>query len=201
MMAPWSGRALDNAGMTPFAYGKVAIHFRSVNDWSRMWPVVKDQFDWDMMPQPSINGKVGASWTAGHPVNAWAKTKHPDDVWEFLKFLIMDDFQGFMAQEQILVPAKLSAPGASSSGPRRSTPTSTPRSSPTCLRRPYGISLRHFEAGKNGTVYNEFRDKIFSGELGMGNGLKEASARMNQDIDFGGGEPPFKGLKLPIQPK
>ena len=109
MMAPWGGRALDNAGMTPFANGKVAIHYRSVNDWSRMWPVIKDQFDWDMLPMPSINGKAGASWTAGHPVNAWAKTKHPDDVWEFLKFLILDDFQGFMAQEQILVPAKLSA--------------------------------------------------------------------------------------------
>ena len=35
----------------------------------------------------------------------------------------------------------------------------------------------------------------------MANGLKEASTRMNQDIDFGGGEPPFKGLKLPVQPR
>jgi multiple sugar transport system substrate-binding protein len=200
MMAPWGGRALDNAGMTPFANGKVAIHYRSVNDWSRMWPVIKDQFDWDMMPQPSINGKTGASWTAGHPVNAWAKTKHPDDVWEFLKFLIMDDFQNFMGQEQILVPAKLSAQ-AKFFRPPAQYPNQHPQVFSNVFKRPHGIAWRHFEAGKNGTVYSEFRDKIYSGELAMGNGLKEASARMTADIDYGGGEPPFKGLKLPIQPK
>jgi multiple sugar transport system substrate-binding protein len=200
MMAPWGGRALDNAGMTPFAYGKVAIHFRSVNDWSRMWPVVKDQFDWDMLPIPSIDGKVGASWTAGHPVNAWAKTKHPDDVWEFLKFMILDDFQGFLAEQQILVPAKLSAQTRFFRPPAQ-YPYQHAKVFSDVFKKPLGISWRHFEAGKNGTVYNDQITKIFNGELGMSNGLKEASERMNLDVDYGGGEPPFKGLKLPIQPK
>jgi ABC-type glycerol-3-phosphate transport system substrate-binding protein len=200
MMEPWSGRALDNAGMTPFAYGKVAIHFRSVNDWSRMWPVVKDQFEWDMLPIPSINGKVGASFTAGHPVNMWTKTKHPDDVWEFLKFLIGDDFQGFMAQEQVLVPAKLNHQERFFRPPAQ-YPFQHAKVFADVFKKPHGISFRHFKTTENGTVYTEFRNKIFSGELGLTNGLKEASTRMNQDIDWGGGENPFKGLKLPVAPR
>jgi hypothetical protein len=112
----------------------------------------------------------------------------------------MDDFQNFMGQEQILVPAKLSAQSKFFRPPAQ-YPNQHPQVFSNVFKRPYGIAWRHFEAGKNGTVYTEFRDKIFSGELGMGNGLKEASTRMTADIDFGGGEPPFKGLKLPIQPK
>jgi ABC-type glycerol-3-phosphate transport system substrate-binding protein len=200
MMEPWGGRSLDNNGMTPFAYGKVAVHYRSVNDWSRMWPVVRDQFDWDMLPVPSIGGKPGASWTAGHPVNAWVKTKYPDDVWEFLKFLIMDDFQEFLAQEQILVPAKKSAQTKFFRAPAQ-YPYQHAQVFADVFKRPHGIPWRHFQADKNSTVYSEFRDRIYNGELDVVNGLKEASARMNQDVDYGGGEPPFKGLKLPIQPR
>jgi len=197
---PWGGKALDAAGMTPFAYGKVAIHYRSVNDWSRMFPVVKDQFQWDMMPLPTMGGKAGASWTAGHPVNMWNKTKNPDDVWEFLKFLIGDDFQKFMSQEQVLVPAKVDHQAnfyrAPSVQPHQHAKVFT-----DVFKKPHGIAWRNFKSAENGTVYNEFRNKIYSGELGLTNGLKEASARLNLDNEWGGGENPFKGLKLPIAPK
>jgi ABC-type glycerol-3-phosphate transport system substrate-binding protein len=200
MMQPWGGRALDNNGMTPFAYGKVAVHYRSVNDWSRMWPVVREQFDWDMMPIPSISGKVGASWTAGHPINMWSKTQHPDDVWDFLKFIIGDDFQGFMAQEQVLVPAKLNHQERFFRAPSQ-YPYQHAKVFADVFKKPHGIVFRHFKATENGQVYSEIRDKIYSGELAMTNGLREAQERMNRDIDWGGGENPFKGLKLPIQPK
>ena len=200
MMAPWGGRALDNSWDDTFRQRQgghpLPLGERLEPDVAGGQGPVRLGHD----AQPSINGKTGASWTAGHPVNAWAKTKHPDDVWEFLKFLIMDDFQNFMGQEQILVPSKLSAQAQVLPAPG-AVPQSAPQVFSDVFKRPHGIYMRHFEAGKNGTVYNEFRDKIFSGELGMGNGLKEASARMTQDIDFGGGEPPFKGLKMPIQPK
>lgn len=201
MMEPWGGRALDNNGMTPFAYGKVTIHFRSVNDWSRMWPVVKDQFDWDMLPIPTINGRVGASWTAGHPVDAYAKTKYPDDVWEFLKFLIGDDFQNFMAQEQILVPAKKSAQPKFFRPPAQ-YPYQHAQVFADVFKKPYGISWRHFRGADNASVYNTEMGKVYNGEVGLSASmLKDLSARLQQDVEYGGGESPFKGLKLPIQPR
>jgi multiple sugar transport system substrate-binding protein len=201
MMQPWGGKALDTAGgMTPFANGKVAIHYRSVNDWARMWPVVKDQFEWDVLPMPSVNGKVGAVGTAGHPVNMWSKTKNPDQVWEFLKFLIGDDFQAFMSQEQILVPAKLSHQNKFFRPPPQ-YPYQHATVFPTVFKKPVGTIWRNFRSAEDGTVYNEYRDKIYKGELSVQNGLKEATARLNNQIEWGGGENPFKGLKLPIAPK
>jgi ABC-type glycerol-3-phosphate transport system substrate-binding protein len=198
MMAPWGGKALDVAGgMTPFANGKVAIHYRSVNDWSRMWPVVKDQFEWDMLPIPSIQGKVGATWTAGHPVNMTSSSKQKDATWDFLKFLISDDFQKFMAEEQVLVPAKIDAQTRFFRAP-----TQYPYQHATVFssgfKKPHGTAWRHPKSSDHGTVYNEYRDKLYRGELPVANALKEANDRMKVLMDIGPGENPFKGLKLPL---
>jgi hypothetical protein len=88
-----------------------------------------------------------------------------------------------------------------SSGPRAQYPFQHAKVFADVFKKPHGISFRHFKTTENGTVYTEFRNKIYSGELGPTNGLKEASTRMNQDIDWGGGENPFKGLKLPVGPR
>jgi multiple sugar transport system substrate-binding protein len=200
MMDPWGQRALDNNGMTPFANGKVAIHYRSVNDWSRMFPVVKDQFQWDIMPLPSIGGKPGASWTAGHPVNMWSKSKQPDAAWDFMKFLISDDFQKFMSEAQVLVPAKVEHQANFYRAPSVQ-PHQHAKVFADVFKKPHGIAWRNFKSAENGTVWNEYRDKIISGQLGLANGVKEATARLNQDNEWGGGANPFAGLKLPIVPK
>jgi multiple sugar transport system substrate-binding protein len=200
MMAPYPGALDVPGGMTPFALGKVAVHFRSVNDWSRMFPVVKDQFQWDMLPIPTINGKVGASWTAGHPVNVIATTKYPDDVWDFMKFIIGDDFQKFMSEEQVLVPAKLDVQPRFYRAPSVQ-PHQHAKVFADVFKKPHGPSWRHPKAPDHNTIYNEFRDKLFSGELPVPNALKEANTRINNLMDLGQGDNPFKGLKLPIVPK
>lgn len=200
MMQPWGGRGLNNNGMTPFAYGKVGIHYRSVNDWSLMFPIIKDQFEWDMLPMPSIGGRTGAEWTAGHPLDAWAKTPHPDEAWDFMRFMIGDDFQGFLAQEQVIVPAKLSAQAKFYRAPAP-YPYQHPQLFADVFKKPHGVIWQHFRAADNSAVYNQEMPKIFRGEVDLTNGLKGLSARMNQDIEYGGGESPFKGLKLPIVPK
>ncbi|HEX2066814.1 MAG TPA: extracellular solute-binding protein [Candidatus Thermoplasmatota archaeon] len=98
--------AIDRGGTNLFAQGKIGVHWRSVNDWRRMWPIVGTAFEWDMLPVPQQTGKPGASWSAGHPVCAYAKTKHPDDAWAFMRWLMQDEFQGYLAEHQYLVPAK-----------------------------------------------------------------------------------------------
>lgn len=200
MLAPYPGALDVPGGMTPFALGKVAVHFRSVNDWSRMFPVVKDQFEWDMLPIPTINGKVGASWTAGHPVNIVSTTKYQDDVWDFLKFVIGDDFQKFMSEEQVLVPAKLDHQARFYRAPSVQ-PHQHAKVFADVFKKPHGPSWRHPKQSDHGTIYNEFRDKLFTGELPVANALREANTRINNLVDLGPGENPFKGLKLPIIPK
>lgn len=199
MMAPWGGRALDAGGMTPFALGKVAIHYRSVNDWSRMWPVVRDSFQWDMMPVPRIGGRPGAAWTAGHPVAGYSKTKYPEDVWAFMKWMIMDEFQSFMAEERILVPAKKDHQPRFFRPPDM-YPYQHAQVFADVFKRPYGIYIRHYGATEDSAIYSREVQKIYRGEISVVAGLKQMTELMNQVVNWGGGDPPFKGMKMPVQP-
>ena len=69
------------------------------------------------------------------------------------------------------------------------------------FKRPYGIIWAHYNAAKNTSMWATEVNKIFSGEVPMQGGLREMDRLLNQDIDYGGGENPFKGVRWPIQPK
>lgn len=193
--------AIDRSGGTNrFATGKIGVHWRSVNDWRRMWPIIGNAFEWDMLPVPSIKGKPGSSWTAGHPVCAWTKTKYPEECWAFMKWIMQDEFQGFLAEHQYLVPAKKSHQLKFFRVPAQ-FPYQHPQVFANVFKRPYGIIWSHYNAQANDDVYGREMPKIVLGEVALNNGLRELERMLNQDIDYGGGENPFKGIRWPIQPK
>lgn len=43
--------------------------------------------------------------------------------------------------------------------------------------------------------------KIVKGEVALTSGLKNLEGPLNQQIEYGGGENPFKDVRWPIQPK
>jgi multiple sugar transport system substrate-binding protein len=187
-------------GINRFSQGKIGIHYRSVNDWRRMWPIIGTAFEWDMLPVPSIKGKPGAAWSAGHPVCAYSKTKYPEDAWAFMKWLMQDEFQGILAEHQFLVPAKKSHQ-ARFFRPPSQYPYQHPQVFANVFKRPYGIQLAHYNAFRNLETYSREMDRIIKGEVALQSGLRELERLLNQDIDYGGGDNPFKGVRLPIQPK
>jgi ABC-type glycerol-3-phosphate transport system substrate-binding protein len=192
--------AIDRGGTNLFATGKIGIHWRSVNDWRRMWPIIGTAFEWDMLPVPRIRNRPGCSWTAGHPVCAHSKTKHPEAAWAFMRWLIQDEFQGFLAENQYLVPAKKSHQARFFRVPQP-LPYQHPQVFADVYKRPYGVIWSHYNAGLNDQVYGQEMGKIVQGETPIQGGLKELERRLNQDVDYGGGENPFKGVRWPIQPK
>jgi ABC-type glycerol-3-phosphate transport system substrate-binding protein len=192
--------AIDRGGTNLFATGKIGIHWRSVNDWRRMWPIIGTAFEWDMLPVPQIKGKPGAGWTAGHPLSAWAKSKHPDEAWAFMKWMLGDEFQGFLAENQYLVPSKKSFQTKFFRVPSQ-FPYQHPQVFANIFKRPYGIIWTHYNAAKNTSMWSTEVNKMFKGEVPLQAGLKEMDRLLNQDIDYGGGENPFKGIRWPIQPK
>lgn len=191
---------IASGGTNRFATGKVGIHYRSVNDWHRMQPIIGNAFEWDMLPVPSINGKPGAAWSAGHPVCAYSKTAHPDEAWAFMRYLMQDEFQGYLAENQFLTPAKKQFQPRFFRAPEQ-YPYQHPQVFANVYKRPYGIIWSHYNAQENTTTWNQEIGKIFSGELGIASGLREMEPRLNAQIDYGGGENPFKGIRWPIQPK
>ena len=90
-------------------------------------------------PRAGGAGQPGASWAAGHPVCAYSKTKQPDASWEFMRWLAGDEFQGVLAENQFLVPAKEKFQERFFR-PRTSTSTSTHQYSPTSSSAPTGSS-------------------------------------------------------------
>ena len=68
-------------------------------------------------------------------------------------------------------------------------------------KRPYGIIWSHYRAGDNATTWGAEFPKIVRGEVAVSSGLKEMERLLNQQIEYGGGDNPFKGVRWPIQPK
>ncbi|MGH2350679.1 MAG: extracellular solute-binding protein, partial [Chloroflexota bacterium] len=191
---------IGSGGINRFSTGKIGIHYRSVNDWRRMWPLVGNAFEWDMLPVPSIKGKPGAAWTAGHPVCAYSKTQHPDEAWAFMKWLMQDEFQGILAEQQFLVPAKEKHQERFFRPPDQYK-YQHPQVFANVFKRPYGIQWAHYNAPRNISTFGTEAGKMVRGEVPLQGGLADLQRVLNQDIDYGGGENPFKGIRWPIQPK
>ena len=68
-------------------------------------------------------------------------------------------------------------------------------------KRPYGITWSHYNAVRNEGDYGTEMAKIVRGGVPMQGGLREVEQRLNQDIDYGGGDNPFKGIRWPIPPR
>ncbi|HVG98477.1 MAG TPA: extracellular solute-binding protein [Chloroflexota bacterium] len=191
---------IGSGGINRFSTGKIGIHFRSVNDWRRTWPIVRTAFEWDMLPVPAVRGRPGASFGAGHPVCAYSKTKQPDRAWEFMSWLMNDEFQGVLADGQFLVPAKQKFQERFFRPPDQYR-YQHPQVFANVFRRPYGVQWAHYNAPRNVTAFNTEAERLVKGEVPLQGGLADLQRVLNQDVNYGGGENPFKGLKLPVQPK
>ena len=185
-------------GTNLFSTGHIGIHWRSVNDWPRMWPLIKNSFEWDILPVFSMQGKPGGSWMAGHPMNAWTETRQPDAAWAFMRWIMGDEFQTFLAQNQYLVPAKLSIQPTFFRPPSQ-YPNQHPQVFANVPKKPHGVIWSHYNAAKNQSDYNTQVKQIYQGKVPLASGLQDLSARLNLDIAYGGGDNPFAGLHWPFQ--
>lgn len=187
-------------GWNLFSSGKIGIHYRSVNDWRRMWNSIGTAFEWDMLPVPTMGGKPGSAWSAGHPVCAYGKTKSPDACWDFMRYLMEDEFQGFLAENQFLVPAKKKHQARFFRVPEQYK-YQHPAVFADVYKKPYGIYWNHYRSAEDATLYNNEIGKIIRGEMSIQGTLKELETRLNALIETGPGENPYKGIRWPIQPK
>jgi len=195
---------ISAGGVNLFSQGSIGIHYRSVNDWRRMWPdgpaPIGTAFEWDILPVPSVQGKPGASYTAGHPVCAWAGTKHPDESWAFMHWLMEDEFQGVLAEKQFLVPAKKKFQERFYRPPEVYK-YQHPQVFADVYKRPRGIIFAHYNAAQSVGDFNTAALKMVKGEVPLQGGLADLQSVLNKAVDYGGGENPFKGIRWPIQPK
>ena len=61
------------------------------------------KFNWDVAPLPAGKRKAAAYWTQG--IAVYAKTPHPEEAWEFAKFLMSQEAQEILAETKMATPS------------------------------------------------------------------------------------------------
>ena len=118
-----------------------------------------------------------------------------------MKWMIQDEFQAFLAEHRYLTPAKRSHQ-ARFFRVAEQYRYQHPQVLANVYRRPFGLLWgAHYNAVQNMQTYATEVLKLYRGEAPLRPGLTELNRLLNQEVDYGGGENPFKGTRWPFQPR
>jgi ABC-type glycerol-3-phosphate transport system substrate-binding protein len=182
-------------GRDPFSAGKAFARFRSVTDLKTYQRQVGGDFEWDVIGVPKQGNQVGVSMTAGHPHIIWARTRYPDQAFEFTRFLALPDAQEQIGRSHITVPALKTKMGTFFD------PPPAPHASifMDVYKKPRGIHFRHHNTPENWDQYGQAVTPLLVGDRPLVAGLQELNQQMNAKIEYGTCSP-YKGLKHPLPP-
>jgi multiple sugar transport system substrate-binding protein len=190
-------RALAAAytGRDPFSAGRALFRFRSVTDVLTYERQVGADFEWDVLPVPRQGSRAGVSMTAGHPHIINARSKVPDQAYDFAKFLAGPQVQEVAGRARISLPALKSKFESFLSPP----PVPHVQIFTDIYKRPRGIHFRHHNTPENWSQYGGAITGLLMGEKPLVEGLRELNRQMNERVQYGNCAP-YKGLKHPLPP-
>ena len=104
----WDDKVVINDGGPAFERGDVAFSAAGVELFAGRFPaVIGDAFRWDIAPRAM--GAAGRGvYTAKDQYGIIASTKHPDEAWELVKFLVSEEGQRLMMRTAGLMPIRIS---------------------------------------------------------------------------------------------
>ena len=192
---PEESKALSSAGVSsPFAAGMVATYYRAVADLPFFVREIGDKFEWDCIFLPGkTKEKPGVGLVAGNPNLVYAKTKHPDEAYEWVKFLCGDEVQTYFAKEGICVPTLKKAVPQFKQFPKVKHAyifAEVPQND-------YHIHILHFASIENRNLTGAKMDEIFTGGADWKSTIKAMNDELNAKVQYGDCMP-FQGMKMPI---
>jgi ABC-type glycerol-3-phosphate transport system substrate-binding protein len=184
-------------GRDAFSAGKVAFRMRAVPDVATYREVIKDEFEWDILPFPGLDAqRPGVPLVAGDPNSVVKDIKEPELAYQFAKLIATSRGQEIVAQ-------RLSLPALKSKQElyiKRFTPPAHVKVFQDVYSRPYGIHFRHHYTNDAWAIYARSMSMILAGEAPLVGGLQEANRLMNETIKYGDCQP-YKGITHPIRPR
>ncbi len=182
-------------GEKPFGLGRAVFRVRAAASQSVIKKEVGDSFEWDIVFFPSkTKPGPGITIVSGNPHTISKSTRHPDESYEFVKWLAGDDVQGFWAREKIQLPTLKKWQETFTKDPSRHVHVFG-----DIYKHPYGIHFRHNNLVKHYNEYGSEIAKVFDGARGMTDFLKDFNQRINQEVEYGDCLP-YKGMQVPIRP-
>ncbi|MBI3970602.1 MAG: extracellular solute-binding protein [Chloroflexi bacterium] len=183
------------AGRDPFSAGRALFRFRSVTDVLTYQTRVGSDFEWDVLPVPRQGNRPGVSMTAGHPHIISARTKVPDQAYDFARYLAGPEVQ------EVTGKARISLPALKSKFEAFLSPAPVPHVHvfSDIYKRPRGIHFRHHNTPENWSQYGAAITPLLMGERPLLEGIRELNRQMNDKVQYGDCAP-YKGLKHPLPP-
>jgi ABC-type glycerol-3-phosphate transport system substrate-binding protein len=191
----WQALAQAYPGKNPFQAGRAAFWYRSVTEIGWNQQRIGSEFEWDLLPVPRQGSRPGVSMTAGHPHIIAARTRVPDQSYDFTRFLAGPEAQEFTGAARISLPA-LKAKFESFLSP---APVPHVHVLPDIYKRPRGIHFRHHNTPENWTQYGQAITPLLLGERPLLEGLRELNRQMNEMVRYGDCAP-YRGLTHPLPP-
>ena len=197
---PAGRRSTPPGAPTSSPLGRIGIHWRSAVDWQRMWPRHRHRLRVGHAPRAQHQGQARRLADRQPPPQRLGEDEAPG---RRLGLHEVDDpgrVPGLPGRAPATyVPAKRSHQARFFRVAEPVPATSTPRSSPTSTSGP-SASLwgRTTTRCKNMPTYATEMPKLYRGEVPMqAAACAELNRLLNQEIDYGGGENPFKGMRWP----
>lgn len=195
LVVPNADVSVLGGGEKPFSLGKVGMRVRAAASQGQINREVADAFDWDIAPFPGRRkGTPGITLVSGNPHTISKTTKYPDECYEFIKFLAGPEVQGFWAREKIQLPTLKRFQEEFVKDPKRHVHVFA-----DAYKVPYGIHFRHDNLVRHYNEYGQEMGKVYAGEKGIVDALRELNQRINQEVAYGACLP-YKGMAVPIKP-
>jgi multiple sugar transport system substrate-binding protein len=179
-----------------FGLGRAIFRIRAAASHNAIRKEINNGFQYDIAPMPGRNrGQPGVTIVSGNPHTISKTTKYPEESFEFVKWLAGDDVQGFWAKEKIQLPTLKKWQETFTKDPNLHTQVFA-----DAYKVPYGIHFRHNNTQRHYSEYGALMNtEIFAGQKTMTDGLREFTARLNNEVEFGSCAP-YKGMAVPIKP-
>ena len=197
---------INKAASTSYAFfaGKVAFHLRMSPDVGSSITVIGDKFEWDAFFLPNSKDNKAVTRAGGHGNNIYAKTKVPDEAYEFCKFLGTTPGQMPQAKARILVPVFRKDPAL-----RQAWLTGNPKHDSVIFgvledRGGYGDHMRFNNEDELLRMFTSEVQKLYAlphaeAKNSINGVMKQLETDMNKIVDYGS-ELPFQGMQFPFKP-
>ena len=189
----------------PFQAGKVGMRIRMSPDVGRNLSAnLSDKFDWDLMYLPNSDTHQAVTRAGGHGHNISAKTKLPEEAWEFVKFCGTTPGMKYIADTRLALPVYRKDPSLRANFLRGEPEHDSVLFGVLEDRGGYGDHMRFHNEGAVRALFQKQMDLFYNmpyeeAKVIANDKLAEVEAEMNELVEYGD-TLPFKGVEFPFPP-